>query len=237
MRLHKTPKARDVLMSQNLALSQAERRVLILCDGQRTRAMLEKLLGAASTASINALIAQGYLQASPEANAPSTADTATRPPVWPVFQRKQAAPDRDSTHVPAALPAHAESVDRTLGEHMHDQAPARSATRRSLAASKMYMLDMLQLQRNLASSALAVDIQTAANPEQLVTTLLQALRHLCASTKPSMAQRIAQRLDETVPEEYLPMLQEVIATLLDETSTPATTAVADNAVAIRLNVA
>lgn len=236
MRLYKTQKARDVLMSQNLALSQAERRVLILCDGQRTRTALEKMLGTARAGSIDMLIAQGYLQAAAAMEATPTADTA-KAPGWSALARKLGATDSGSAKPLPALPMHLEPVERASVESVRGEAPSplRSATRRSLAASKMYMLDMLQLQRNMESSALAVDIQTASDAKHLAAGLLQALRHLCASTKPSMAQRIAQRLQETMPEEDLPMLQDVIATLFDDA--PRAAAAPDKVVAMRRDVA
>lgn len=227
MRLHKSSKARDVLMSQNLALSQAERRVLILCDGQRTRATVEKMLGDAASSTIDVLIAQGYLQAS----SPVMSDAASgNTPALP------AAPVVATTASPDARPAsaqsrHHEAASPTLRPGLQ----AHRESRRSLAACKMYMLDMLQLQRSLESSSLSVDIQTAGDEDRLVDSLLQALRHLGASTKATMAERIAQRLQETMPEAYLPALEDEIRSLFERT--PASSAGVHNVIAMRRDVA
>ena len=87
----------------------------------------------------------------------------------------------------------------------------------------------------MESSALAVDIQTSAGEADLVDGLMQALRHLCATTKASMGQRIAQRLLETMPEAYIPGLEATLAELFE--SAPAAAAGAQNVVAMRRGVA
>jgi hypothetical protein len=79
-------------------------------------------------------------------------------------------------------------------------------TRRSLAASKMYLLDMLQLQRNAEAAELRVAIQ-CSEPAQLVDTLFQALRVLVGTSTQSYGERIANRLAEILPEETLPRLE------------------------------
>ena len=45
MSLHKTPKARELLAGNSQALSQAERRILIRCDGRRSRDDIVRMLG------------------------------------------------------------------------------------------------------------------------------------------------------------------------------------------------
>lgn len=78
--------------------------------------------------------------------------------------------------------------------------------RRSLAACKMYMLDMLQLQRTPEAAELRLEIQCVADPGQLVDALLQALRMIVASSSASYAGRVTQRLSEILPEDALPRL-------------------------------
>ncbi len=104
-----------------------------------------------------------------------------------------------------------------------------------MAACKMYMLDMLQLQRSIESSALAVDIQTATNEEALIDALFQALHHLCTTTKASMGERIAQRLLETMPEAHVPRLEDAVSTLFDKV--PAHETGTRNVVSLRRDVA
>lgn len=82
----------------------------------------------------------------------------------------------------------------------------RTASRRSLAASKMYMLDMLQLQRDPESVSLKAEIQTSPGEDELVYRLVRALRHIQAVANASYAQRVSERLTEILPEAHLPRL-------------------------------
>lgn len=92
-------------------------------------------------------------------------------------------------------------------------AAARGAasTRRSLAASKMYLLDMLQLQRTPEAAELRATIQCTADPDELVDVLLRAVRQLLQSGSASYGPRVAARLAEILPEEALPRLQAIRA--------------------------
>lgn len=234
MRLYKSTKARDVLMSQNLALSQAERRVLILCDGQRTRTAIEKMLGDAASTTIDILIDQGYLQTSSHAS--TTAVTETKPvlaglsSIGKKILRSADVSDASSNASPPSLPPTSTATSPT-----NLRPDVRRESRRSMAACKMYMLDMLQLQRSIESSALAVDIQTATNEEALIDALFQALHHLCTTTKASMGERIAQRLLETMPEAHVPRLEDAVSTLFDKV--PAHETGTRNVVSLRRDVA
>jgi hypothetical protein len=84
-----------------------------------------------------------------------------------------------------------------------------SRSRRSLAAAKMYLLDMLQLQRSLEAADMRLAIQTTSDPEVLVDRLIEALRHLVATTTASYGDRVFQRVAEVLPEDALPRLATV----------------------------
>jgi hypothetical protein len=88
-------------------------------------------------------------------------------------------------------------------------APAPTAPRRSLAASKMYLLDMLQLQRTPEAAELRAAIQCATGPAEQVEALLHAVRELLLSNATSYGPRVAARLAEILPEEALPRLQAI----------------------------
>ncbi len=81
--------------------------------------------------------------------------------------------------------------------------------RRSLAASKMYLLDMLQLQRTPEAAELRAAIQCATDPAEQVEALLHAVRELLQSNATSYGPRVAARLAEILPEEALPRLQAI----------------------------
>jgi len=179
MRLGKTVKARDALAAgKSGALDLRDRRILILADGQRTRDEVTAMLGADSAHAIDRLLREGYLGV-PEGAASIAAAVPFAPAPPPVVAAALA-----SAPAPAA-----------------PRAPVRA--RRSLAAAKMYLLDMLQLQRNGEAAALRLAIQTTSDQEVLVDRLLEAMRHLLATSTPSYGERVLQRFSEVVPEENL----------------------------------
>ena len=181
MRLGKTVKARDALAAgKSGALDLRDRRILIHADGRRTREDVTAMLGAASAHAIDRLLREGYLGV-PEGAASIAAAVPFAPAPPPVV----------AAIAPAAAPA-APAAPR---------APVRA--RRSLAAAKMYLLDMLQLQRNGEAAALRLAIQTTSDQEVLVDRLLEAMRHLLATSTPSYGDRVLQRFSEVLPEENL----------------------------------
>ena len=117
-----------------------------------------------------------------------------------------------SPEAPAAPPAPASTM----------AAPApKPASRRSLAASKMYLLDMLQLQRDPESVSLRAEIQTSPSEDELVYRLMKALLHLQAVAAEGYARRVGERLAEILPEPHLPRLEQVRMTAPDSTSAAA----------------
>lgn len=218
MRLHKTEKARNVLQAQGLVLSPAERRILILCDGQRTRRDLLVMLGGDVAGSIEILVAQGYLivESSPARLAAATsAANSTAGMAGRLFGRLRGsqASMEPATDTPAgntvihavAPPASATSAAALPAT---TQPPASApGSRRSMSAAKMYMLDMLQLQRSVESASIAVVIQTSRDEHELADAFLEALACLHANAKSSVSARVAQRLLEVLPEAQLGHVQ------------------------------
>lgn len=247
MNLHKTSKARELLAGNSQVLSQAERRILILCDGRRSRDDIVRMLGPDCVESMQLLLAQGFLS---DGFATTTPDVqrqkgiglgrllvnragASHAPTARASQAVASSPSQPpSQPAGGSLDSHAMVPTTTPTD-----TPTTSASRRSLAACKMYMLDMLQLQRSMESSALAVDIQTSADPHELVEHLLLALRHLCEATKPSMAARIAERLKSTLPELHLPRMEAELAMLFSAVAADSADASQGNVVQMRRDVA
>ena len=162
MRLAKTEKAHTALEAGKAGpVDLRDRRILILADGQRTRAELIAMLGADRAASIDRLLQEGYLGA-------------------------------------PGMRAEAAEVAPVVAE----SAPA-PAKRRSLVAAKMYLLDMLELQRTPESAALRAAIQSTTEPAALLERLLQSLEHLRATTPSSYGERIRTRFAEVVPDDAL----------------------------------
>jgi hypothetical protein len=180
MQLHKTDKARSALLERTDTLTAQDRRILILSDGQRSLDDIAGLLGSTAGPAVLRLVEERYL-------ATSHAATASIAGV--------VAPTAGSATTSAIEPS-AASIP-----------PAPPATRRSLAATRMYMLDMLQLQRDAEAAGIKATIQTSIGPEALVAAVLQGLQHIQRIANPSYSQRVFDRVAEMIPEEALPALQ------------------------------
>lgn len=126
----------------------------------------------------------------------ATPRTAVQGKPAPVVARPEAAP------APAGQAAPAAASPRPT--------PAARG-KRSLAATKMYMIDMLQLLRTMDASALAVDIQTSDSEQELVTHVLRGAAYFAQATNASYAAKVYGKLEEVLPQEWLPQLRELQA--------------------------
>jgi hypothetical protein len=182
MSLAKTEKARLALQSRSADLGPRERQLLILCDGRRKPGELLPLLGLDAQSLLERLLRDGYVVR---------------------LDGMPAGPERVSATGTFRVPAPAAPIVVPAAA-----TPAR--TRRSVAATKMYMIDMLQLLRDMDASSIAVSIQTSADEDELVAHVLGALRYIRRKSGPSYARRIAERLAEMLPEAYLPALAALV---------------------------
>lgn len=181
---HKTEQAHAALQSHAGPLSMRERRIVILCDGKRSLDELSALFGADTAATVVRLCGQGFLRI----------DGAVQ----------RAAPGPATAPPPAPKPAASAPVA---------PAPASAAAnpRRSLVAAKMYLIGMLELQRNEEALSHRLQLQTSREAGEVVAHLMSALGFLQRHTNASMAQRVRERLGEVLPEEYLPTLEQAAA--------------------------
>ncbi|GAB3348190.1 hypothetical protein GCM10027430_08680 [Lysobacter tyrosinilyticus] len=104
------------------------------------------------------------------------------------------------------------ATPRSRGSKVQPTAPEASkppATRRSLSVSKIYLTDMLQVQRDPHSVALRTLIQTSPSDDEVVFHMMNGVRHLQEVASASYARRVGERLAEILPEQYLPRLQYV----------------------------
>lgn len=83
--------------------------------------------------------------------------------------------------------------------------PARPTVerRRSMVAARIYVLDILALQRNPTGAQLHRVLQAAREEADTVNALRLALAHLPAMTSEGYAQRVRGRLEEVLPEQHL----------------------------------
>ena len=189
--LEKSDKGRSALLDRSGGMSMLERRALILCDGRRGREQLVGLLGPDVLPGLERLLREGYLVGV------TTIKSAVSKPLLSIVAPMQ-----------APMPVATEPV-APIAASVVASRPA-SPSRRSLAAAKMYMVDMLQLQRDPESVSLKADLQTSPGEDELVDRLAKALRHLRTVASSSYAQRIGERLAEILPEAHLPRLAELV---------------------------
>lgn len=193
MALTKTEKGRALLQQHSATLlSLAERRALILCDGKRNRDEVVALLGPTALTALERLLDEGYLSL--------TGITQSAPRLVSVGSTSIVS-KAEATAAPMSMPS-----------------PARATSRRSLAASKMYLIDMLQLQRDPESASLRADIQTSPSEDELVYRMMKSLRHLQDVATASYARRVGDRLAEILPEPHLPRLDQTRTAWLETVS-------------------
>jgi len=187
MALTKTEMGRALLQQHSATLSLAERRALILCDGKRNRDEVVALLGPAALTALERLLDEGYLSPTGSTQLARRLVSAGGTSI---------ASKAEATATPMPL-------------------PARVTSRRSLAASKMYLIDMLRLQRDPESVSLRAEIQTSPSEDELVYRMMKGLRHLQEVATVSYARRVGECLAEILPEQHLPHLGQTRAAWLE----------------------
>jgi hypothetical protein len=179
MQPRKTDLARTALQAHRAPLDMRQRRLLILCDGQRTLADLTGLIGQDAAAMVIQLVQAGYL---------STGTAATTAPPPP------AAAAAPAPATPAAAPA----APATCSER-----------RRSLVAARIYVLGILEMQRHPQAAALFRELQQARAESDVLQVLQSAMRTLPGLASEGYCQRVRQRLLEALPLEHCDAFAEV----------------------------
>jgi hypothetical protein len=93
--------------------------------------------------------------------------------------------------------------------YLHDDSPAAVTTpiaesrRRSMVAARLYVLDILALQRHPTAAQLHRVLQAAREEADTVLALKLALQHLPIMTSEGYAQRVHERLREVLPQTHL----------------------------------
>jgi hypothetical protein len=187
MQPNKTDQARLALQSHAGPLSMRERRALILCNGQRDLKELTALLGVDAPALVMNLYEAGYL-------GNTVIEPVARAPAPLPARAPTAAPIQIDTPAPVPAPAPAPQTQAT-------------GTRRSLVSAKLYLIGMLELQRDESAVAQRKQLQACQDPDAIVAHLLAGVRCLQRIASTSLAQRVRERLAEVLPESYLPALE------------------------------
>ncbi|MEN5426570.1 hypothetical protein ABE522_09455 [Stenotrophomonas pennii] len=169
----KTDQARTALQAHRAPLDMRQRRLLILCDGQRDLSALTTMIGADAPAMVIQLVQAGYLVTTPAAPEAPTAAPLPATPIAPAAAR-------------SALPS-----------------PPPNERRRSMAAARIYLLGILEMQRHPQAAALFRELQQARQEGDVVDAMQGALDALTGLTSAGYAERVHGRLLEVIPHEHL----------------------------------
>ncbi|MBB3824979.1 MULTISPECIES: hypothetical protein [Xanthomonas] len=175
----KTALALTALQSHRSPLTLLQRRALILADGQRDLTALAQLLGDNGTALVQTLCAMGYLTPADDSAKAAVPETAAR--------------------TAASLIATAPTVVQTL-QAMPTADDLHRQRRRAATNARLYLLDILQLQRNPAAAVLHRQLQAARADDEIGIAIGVALQELPQFTSASYAERVRARIGELLPE-------------------------------------
>ncbi|MCC4617734.1 hypothetical protein LL972_17300 [Xanthomonas campestris pv. asclepiadis] len=175
----KTALALTALQSHRSPLTLLQRRALILADGQRDLATLAVLLGGDGAALVQALCAMGYPAFGTPAGGAATPLTPPAATLAPVVMPGTSVP-------PPAAPPSEEDLQRQR--------------RRAATNARLYLLDILQLQRNPAAVVLHRQLHAARAEDTIGAAIAEALRALPQITSASYAERVRARIGELLPD-------------------------------------
>lgn len=128
--------------------------------------------------------------------------SAVAPPTFNPPAAALAAPAMATRPAPVWQDSALLSVDKS-------PAPATAASKRSLAACKMYAQGILQMQRGSDVQQMLAQLNASPDEAGLVANLQQLLRFLQQKTNASYADKVRQHLGNILPEQHLASLQAV----------------------------
>jgi hypothetical protein len=203
MLLVKTDKGREALQSRDPSLSPRERQIIVLANGKLSREALGQLMQHDIRVDVERLVQCGFLSRA----AASASIAATGP--------KQ-------SMVATALNAALQIGARPVVQVVEASGPARqsSGSRRSLAGTKMYIMDMLQLMRNMEASSMAVTVHTSQGEMDFMYNVIVAARFIANNSGTSYGMRVVGKLREIVPQAHLDSV-DALALELEASAVPA----------------
>jgi hypothetical protein len=215
MLLAKTEKSKRMLSQRDASLGAKDRQILIMCNGIRTYDELVGMLGRDVKPVLDQLIQSGLLMDASRAlksNSGVMSQTGTFHSSDFVNSgaNKGASSPKTSTHAsskPLTSMSAPLTTDRAALTPAQDKPISTSSRgKRSIAASKMYMINLLQMHRDLDSSTLAVNIHTSEDEQQLVACILASLRFITDKAGRDYGKRVSEQLSNILPESYMPDL-------------------------------
>ncbi len=199
MSLVKTEKGRAALLNRDLGLTPRERQILLMSDGKRTHAQMSELFTSNVSADLERLLQLNLLidvsrkQLTPDnltATGTFRASDLSGLLSQPGFRRTSgfASSQGDVVTRPTAVNKPVVGVPKT---------------RRSMAAAKMYTLDILQRMRDMESPSFSVAIQTSSDEADLAENLINAVRYVYRKSGDNFGAKVFEKVYETIPEQYL----------------------------------
>ncbi len=218
MSLIKTEKGRSALMRRDLGLTHRERQILLICNGKRSREEMRGLFTADITQDFKRLFAMNLLiDISKEALTPENMSATGTFRVSAIGDFPVRRDYHDSSMFGELSSSfslegvHAKPFS-TAG-NSHQVATASLKPRRSMAAAKMYTLDMLQRMRDMDSPMFAVAIQTSADEVELASNVLDSLSYIYQKSGGSFGVRVFEKVYEIIPEHYLSYMDQLFSQL------------------------
>jgi hypothetical protein len=218
MLLAKSEKAKLLLSQRDASLGAKERQILIMCNGARTYQELTGLFGSDVKPILDRFMGNELLIDASKAlvsergvfsktgtyyasdfTIQEATNSASYKETDKVAKAAHGAPKTQAVSKPAELKL---ISDKPVS--------LNSKSKRSIAASKMYMINLLQMHRDLDSSTLAVNIHTSENEQQLVSCILASLEFIARKGGHDYCKRIANQLSNILPETYLPALEALV---------------------------
>ena len=228
MALYRSDTAVQALRTRCKSLSVQDRQILILANGRHSMDSLLDMVGEAARPAIVQLQQRGFLQQK-FASAAETIEAAQAQSAQNALSSQKARGAAPTSFLPSSfLPS---TLHSQLHSQQHSQPPAQSVSRpasqpapqssavnssnkasysdskRSRAAAKMYMLDMLGMIRSPESAGLRVQLQTAQDDLELAQALGNGLLFMRSQGSGSYAVKAAQQLQAITPKEILAALE------------------------------
>jgi len=186
MKLIKTEKGREALRSRDPYLAPIERQIVILANGSHSRESIQELMARDIGPELHRLLQSGYLEEHAGASHAAHQTSHTHQTISPI-----------GFAIPAVGTNHPSGQPKT---QVQDQ---QQLSRRSLAGTKMYIVDMLQLLRDMDASSMAVSVHSSQGEMEFIENVVAAARFITEKCGPSYGLRVVNKLRETVPEVHL----------------------------------
>lgn len=215
IRLEKTEKARRVLASTRASgLGVAERRILILADGNRSLADIADVLGDEILPAVQALVDQDYLvraRPKPAEDPPPARGEQLGERLGHLLRGasliRQARPRGDAADDAAAPDPGADEIVVLSGRSSRASPLPKEVAPRSIISAKTHAVDLLGMHADPRLIAAVDAIRDARGESDVARTILEAIATLRDMGEPQLLSGAIALLDPLMPDRFLPALR------------------------------